>query len=64
MLVRSAGCFYGEAIRRSFHEGIGSRYDEISGLDRAVPNWDLRAGAVIFPCGDLENLEEKSLCHP
>ena len=50
MLVRSAGCLcYGAAIRRSFHEGIGSRYDEISGLDRAVPNWNVRAWGCIFP---------------
>lgn len=41
-------CLYGEAIRRSFHEGIGSRYDEISGLDWAVPNWNARASATVF----------------
>ena len=31
-------CLYGEAIERSFHEGIGSRYDEISGLDWLFQN--------------------------
>jgi hypothetical protein len=39
---------YGGAMGRSFHEGIGSRYDEISGLDRAVPKRNARANAAFF----------------
>ena len=41
-------CVYGAAIGRSFDEGIGSRYDEISGLDWVVPNWNVRTWAVFF----------------
>jgi hypothetical protein len=40
--------FYGEVTRRSFDERIGSRYDEISGLDRPVPNWNAPRSAALF----------------
>ncbi|MHB1840037.1 MAG: hypothetical protein ACYCPD_09775 [Acidobacteriaceae bacterium] len=41
-------CVYGAAMGRSFNEGIGSGYDEISGLDRAVPKWNAGESAAIF----------------
>ena len=63
MLVRPARCFYGEAIRRSFHEGIGSRYDEISGLDRAVPKRDVRTRSAPFCRDDRKSWRRNSLSH-
>jgi hypothetical protein len=59
--VPPARCLHSEPVRRSFDEGISSRYDEISGLDRAVPDWNF--GARRFFNSDQKNLEEKSLCH-
>src|SRR6185437_477425 len=54
-------CFYGEATGPSFDEGIGSRYDEISGSDRAVPNWNVMVKCPFFLLLRSEILEEKFL---